>query len=129
MGELIQRVETDEAVRYEALPGSDFTELHDMLLDTWLDLYEQHRLKAGRPMRPGYDALWPLPVKTNLTCMHNCPCEENGEYMFGVSTNEPVAGSKHTTMRLIVVCEACLRRSGAMPEAEAEEERGPRYDA
>lgn len=83
----------------------DWLAVHDLLLDEWLAIYEKVKAKAGS-MRA--DQIFPVGINAiGLTCMHNCGCEEDPDYLLGVPGDQP--GSRHKGYRAVVLCEPCLR--------------------
>jgi len=111
MGEM--RLDDDEA----------WLQVHDVLLDRWLELYEATPVRAT----PGMRAIYPVQVTSQgLICLHDCPCMKNAEWMWGTAANgQPIPGSRHKDWRLVLSCEQCMRDSGWAPREEAV----PKYDA
>lgn len=85
-----------------------WVEVHDTLVDEWLAIAKATREEQGWPL--GQEGVL-LPVRvgaTNLECMHNCGCENDVDFMFTVPGHTD--GSRHEAVRLVVICEPCLRR-------------------
>jgi hypothetical protein len=117
----IQRLNSptgDVAVVGSVSSREGWLEVHDTLLDLWLEIYEQHRAKMGGPVpEEGRYAILPVPViAVGVVCQHDCDCMEDSEYIFGVAGH--IEGSRHATVTLVATCESCLRETGYKPEAE-----------
>ena len=84
-------------------------------------MWDSVRKAQGRPV--GVDTLMPVRLAmSNITCMHNCDCMDDADMVFGVAGHTP--GSRHALMRLVAVCEPCLR-TNATPMTEGEAASGP----